>query len=97
MKKKALLGLSLVLMVFFLIPTSVVSKEIKTLSQFPLSGPVGSLPEFGWGFIDGMNWVKEEVLTAKKSSGFWKICDTVPKLKWPTSASTLQNMIAANF
>jgi branched-chain amino acid transport system substrate-binding protein len=60
MKKKALFGLSLILMVFFLIPSSVISKEIKTLSQFPMSGPVGSLPEFGWGFIDGMNWVNGE-------------------------------------
>ncbi len=25
-----------------------------------MSGPVGSLPEFGWGFIDGMNWVNGE-------------------------------------
>jgi len=60
MKKKALCGLSLILMVFFLVPNSAISREIKTLSQFPLSGPVGSLPEFGWGFIDGMNWVNDE-------------------------------------
>jgi branched-chain amino acid transport system substrate-binding protein len=33
------------------------AKEIIVLSQFPMSGPVGSLPEFGWGYIDGMNWV----------------------------------------
>ncbi|MBW1984116.1 MAG: ABC transporter substrate-binding protein [Deltaproteobacteria bacterium] len=25
-----------------------------------MSGPVGSLPEFGWGYIDGMNWVNSE-------------------------------------
>jgi branched-chain amino acid transport system substrate-binding protein len=37
-----------------------VAKEIKILAQFPMSGPVGSLPEFGWGFIDGMNWVNGE-------------------------------------
>jgi ABC-type branched-subunit amino acid transport system substrate-binding protein len=36
------------------------AKEIKVLSQFPMSGPVGSLPEFGWGYIDGMNWVNGE-------------------------------------
>jgi branched-chain amino acid transport system substrate-binding protein len=35
-------------------------KAIKVLSQFPMSGPVGSLPEFGWGYIDGMNWVNSE-------------------------------------
>ncbi|MFC1876083.1 ABC transporter substrate-binding protein [Thermodesulfobacteriota bacterium] len=39
---------------------SVAAKEIKVLSQFPMSGPVGSLPEFGWGYIDGMNWVNGE-------------------------------------
>ena len=36
------------------------AKPIKVLSQFPMSGPVGSLPEFGWGYIDGMNWVNSE-------------------------------------
>ena len=36
------------------------AKEIKILAQFPMSGPVGALPEFGWGFIDGMNWVNGE-------------------------------------
>ncbi|MBW1644309.1 MAG: ABC transporter substrate-binding protein, partial [Deltaproteobacteria bacterium] len=36
------------------------AKAIKVLSQFPMSGPVGSLPEFGWGYIDGMNWVNSE-------------------------------------
>jgi branched-chain amino acid transport system substrate-binding protein len=36
------------------------AKEIKVLSQFPMSGPVGSLPEFGMGYIDGMNWVNGE-------------------------------------
>jgi len=25
-----------------------------------MSGPVGSLPEFGWGYIDGMNYVNDE-------------------------------------
>jgi branched-chain amino acid transport system substrate-binding protein len=36
------------------------AKEIKVLSQFPMSGPVGTLPEFGWGYIDGMTWVNGE-------------------------------------
>jgi hypothetical protein len=40
--------------------TSVCAQEIKTLSQFPLSGVAGSLPEFGMGFIDGTKWVNEE-------------------------------------
>ncbi len=35
-------------------------REIKVLSQFPMSGPVGTLPEFGMGYIDGMNWINSE-------------------------------------
>ena len=52
------LAFALSLILLFVLPLS--AKEIKTLSQFPMSGPVGSLPEFGWGFIDGMNWVNNE-------------------------------------
>jgi branched-chain amino acid transport system substrate-binding protein len=37
------------------------AREIKALSQFPMSGPVGSLPEFGMGFIDGTRYVNEEL------------------------------------
>ncbi|MDI6755160.1 MAG: hypothetical protein QME78_12300 [Thermodesulfobacteriota bacterium] len=53
MKKKAIIiGLMFSLALFFLsTPSS--AKPIKVLAQFPMSGPVGSLPEFGWGFIDG--------------------------------------------
>jgi branched-chain amino acid transport system substrate-binding protein len=40
--------------------TQALAKRIVVLSQFPMSGPVGSLPEFGWGYIDGMNWVNTE-------------------------------------
>ena len=60
MKQRAffVLAFALSLILLFVLPLS--AKEIKTLSQFPMSGPVGSLPEFGWGFIDGMNWVNNE-------------------------------------
>lgn len=60
MKQRAVfvLAFTLSLILLFILPLS--AKEIKTLSQFPMSGPVGSLPEFGWGFIDGMNWVNNE-------------------------------------
>lgn len=60
MKRKAFFvsTLFLVLSLFCLQPSF--AKEIKVLSQFPMSGPVGSLPEFGWGYIDGMNWVNNE-------------------------------------
>jgi len=57
MKKKfVIIGLMLSLALFFLsTPSS--AKPIKVLAQFPMSGPVGSLPEFGWGFIDGMDYI----------------------------------------
>lgn len=60
MKKKAFVGLSILILFFLISPFSIIAREIKTLSQFPMSGPVGSLPEFGWGFIDGANWVNNE-------------------------------------
>ncbi|MBE9503851.1 MAG: hypothetical protein IME96_06730, partial [Proteobacteria bacterium] len=59
MKKKVYFVLSFVL-ALVLLTSPVTAKEIKVLSQFPMSGPVGSLPEFGWGYIDGMNWVNGE-------------------------------------
>jgi branched-chain amino acid transport system substrate-binding protein len=60
MKKKTSLFVFIFLawIIFGYSPVS--AKEIKVLSQFPMSGPVGSLPEFGWGYIDGMNWVNDE-------------------------------------
>lgn len=60
MKKKALTGLLFLILSFLILPVSTTAKEIKTLSQFPMSGPTGSLPEFGWGFIDGMKWVNKD-------------------------------------
>ena len=60
MKKCVLYVLVLVLALLLAAPGLVSAKEIKVLSQFPMSGPVGSLPEFGWGYIDGMNWVNSE-------------------------------------
>jgi branched-chain amino acid transport system substrate-binding protein len=60
MKKRTLFILSIIVVFAFLGYGSTFAKEIKVLSQFPMSGPVGSLPEFGWGYIDGMNWVNGE-------------------------------------
>jgi ABC-type branched-subunit amino acid transport system substrate-binding protein len=60
MKKSVLFGLSFVLVLLMAFPGAISAKEIKVLSQFPMSGPVGSLPEFGWGYIDGMNWVNSK-------------------------------------
>lgn len=58
MIRRLLVGLSLILFLASALPAS--AKDIKVLSQFPMSGPVGALPEFGWGYIDGMNWVNGE-------------------------------------
>lgn len=60
MKIKTFLVLFFIPALVFLAHGIVSAKEIKVLSQFPMSGPVGSLPEFGWGYIDGMNWVNGE-------------------------------------
>ena len=60
MKKRIIFITCIVLAFLVSSPCSGVAKEIKVLSQFPMSGPVGSLPEFGWGYIDGMNWVNNE-------------------------------------
>ncbi len=49
---------ALAAVLIFTVPAA--AKEIKVLSQFPMSGPVGTLPEFGMGYIDGMNWVNGE-------------------------------------
>ena len=60
MKKRLFFVFSIILSLALLFTSPVLAKEIKVLAQFPMSGPVGSLPEFGWGFIDGMNWVNGE-------------------------------------
>ena len=60
MKRKTFFVILAILVLIFFGHGSISAKEIKVLSQFPMSGPVGSLPEFGWGYIDGMNWVNGE-------------------------------------
>jgi branched-chain amino acid transport system substrate-binding protein len=60
MKPRFFMLLSCILALLMLAFSPVSAKEIKVLSQFPMSGPVGALPEFGWGYIDGMNWVNGE-------------------------------------
>src|SRR3989304_3880828 len=57
MKKRFLIAGLIVCVAWFLSPSVSFSKPIKVIAQFPMSGPVGSLPEFGWGFIDGMNYI----------------------------------------
>lgn len=57
MKRRALIIGLVFGLASILNPAPSFSKPIKVLAQFPMSGPVGSLPEFGWGFIDGMSYV----------------------------------------
>jgi branched-chain amino acid transport system substrate-binding protein len=60
MKRKAFvwIGITMALVVGVALPAW--GRDIKVLSQFPMSGPVGTLPEFGMGYIDGMNWINSE-------------------------------------
>jgi hypothetical protein len=100
MKQRAFL-LSLFALSLILIFTGALSaKEIKTLSQFPMSGPVGSLPEFGWGFIDGMKWVNGEGggVNGKKIQWFLEDMryNTTPRWRWPISTSTALNTARMN-
>lgn len=60
MKPRALLILSFFLVLVLSGSGPVIAKDIVVLSQFPLSGPLGSNPEIGWGYIDGMNWFNNE-------------------------------------
>ena len=57
--KKGLLIIGIMLLAIGLMipPATSFAKPIKVLAQFPMSGPVGTLPEFGWGFIDGMDYI----------------------------------------
>src|SRR3972149_1938431 len=52
-----IIGFMLLGIILIFPPADSFAKPIKVLAQFPMSGPVGSLPEFGWGFIDGMNYI----------------------------------------
>jgi branched-chain amino acid transport system substrate-binding protein len=60
MKAKTVLAALLAAAMVLGLSGPTMAKKIVVLSQFPMSGPVGSLPEFGWGYIDGMNWVNTE-------------------------------------
>ena len=83
MKQRASFLLAFVLSLFLLFSGSISAKEIKTLSQFPMSGPVGSLPEFGWGFIDAMNWINNEGggVNGKKITWFLEDMRYSPKVE----------------
>ena len=60
MKKATLAIIAIITGIFFFSPNATLAKEIVVLSQFPLSGPLGALPEIGWGYIDTMNWFNNE-------------------------------------
>ena len=60
MKQRAFWVFLIVIALVLLGPHTLLAKEIKVLTQFPLSGPHGSLHEVGWGYIDYMDWVNRE-------------------------------------
>jgi ABC-type branched-subunit amino acid transport system substrate-binding protein len=60
MKKNYFLVFSAILALVLMGSSSLLAKDIHVLTQFPMSGVVGALPEYGWGYIDGMNWVNGE-------------------------------------
>ena len=61
MKNRALAWLTLTAILVLLLAGPTSAKDIKVLSQFPMSGPVGSLPEFGMGFIDATKYINEDL------------------------------------
>lgn len=60
MKTRVYLRIAIIATVIMLTTSPAWARQIKVLSQFPMSGPVGTLPEFGMGYIDGMNWINSE-------------------------------------
>jgi ABC-type branched-subunit amino acid transport system substrate-binding protein len=51
------------------------AKDIVVLSQFPMSGPLGALPELGWGYIDAMTWFNEEAGGVRGKEVKWHLED----------------------
>ncbi len=83
MQKRVWYFLSFILALLLLGTNPLSAREIKVLSQFPMSGPVGSLPEFGWGYIDGMKWVNSEGggVNGKKITWFLEDMRYSPKVE----------------
>jgi branched-chain amino acid transport system substrate-binding protein len=58
MRKRLVITGILLLGIGLILPSAAsLAKPIKVLAQFPMSGVAGSLPEYSWGFIDGMNTI----------------------------------------
>jgi len=55
-KKWIIIGIMLCT-ALILLPAASFAGPIKVLAQFPMSGVAGSLPEYSWGFIDGMSYI----------------------------------------
>ena len=61
MMKRSVFGVVAICAALMLLgPGGVFAKDVVVLSQFPLSGPHGTLDEAGWGFTDAMNWFNNE-------------------------------------
>ena len=83
MRIKLVVFLSFFLVLALLGSSPVSSKEIIVLSQFPMSGPLGSLPEIGWGYIDAWNWFNNEAggVNGKKVRWFLEDMRYSPKVE----------------
>jgi branched-chain amino acid transport system substrate-binding protein len=60
MKKRLFVVFSAILALVLLGSGRLSAKDIHVLTQFPMSGVVGALPEYGWGYIDAMKWINGE-------------------------------------
>ncbi len=61
MTKRSLVFFTLATVLCWSMAGTAAANDIKVLSQFPMSGPVGSLPEFGMGFIDATKYINGEL------------------------------------
>lgn len=82
MRQRVFMVLALFLAMVLIGPGPAAAKDIVVLSQFPLSGPLGAMPEQGWGFVDGMKWFNNEAggVNGKKVKWFLEDFRYSPKV-----------------
>ncbi len=71
MKPKFIRVLLLILLLAFSWSGVAFAKDVVVLSQFPLSGPHGTLPEIGWGYTDTWTYFNEEAGGVKGKRVKW--------------------------
>ncbi len=57
--KKNIAILAFVLCTLLTLTNVSFGKEIKVLGSFALTGSAGAMPEFGWGFVDGIDYINK--------------------------------------